>query len=47
MSFALNVSIGLPSTTAWVVQSLSSTTAFMNSSVTRTLWFAFWKKTEP
>ena len=48
MSRALNVSIGsCGATTAWVVQSLSSTTACMNASVTRTLWFAFWKKTLP
>ena len=47
MSRALYVSIGSPPTTAWVVQSPSSTTAFMNSSVTRTLWLAFWKKTQP
>src|SRR3954452_3330813 len=46
-SRALYVSIGALSTTAWVVQSLSSTTAFMKSSVTRTEWLAFWKKTEP
>ena len=29
-----------------VAQSLSSTTAFMNSSLTRTLLLAFWKKIE-
>src|SRR5687768_12277061 len=47
MSRALYVSMGLPSTTAWVVHSWSFSTAFMNASVTRTLWLAFWKKTEP
>ncbi len=35
-----------PSTTAWVVQSASASTASMNASVTRTLLFEFWKKTE-
>src|SRR3954453_1241450 len=39
---ALNVSTGLPVTTDLVEKSLSRTTAFMNSSVTRTEWFAFW-----
>ena len=48
MSRALKVSItAWGATTAWVVQSLSSTTACMNSSVTRTEWLAFWKKTLP
>ena len=47
MSRALYVPAGLPSLTSWVVQSASRSTAFMNSSVTRTLWFAFWKKTLP
>ncbi len=46
MSRARNVSIGRPSVTARVVHSRSSTTACMNSSVTRTEWLAFWKKTE-
>ena len=47
-SRAWKVSIGwCGATTAWVVHSLSSTTACMNSSVTRTLWLAFWKKTLP
>ena len=46
-SRALYVSIGLPSTTERVVHSPSSTTACMKSSVTRTLWLAFWKKTLP
>src|SRR6266545_2922408 len=44
---ALYVSIGEPSRTAFVVQSPSSSTARMKSSVTRTLLFEFWKKTEP
>src|SRR5215468_5106053 len=44
MSRALQVSTGSPVTTACVLQSPSLTTACMNSSVTRTLWFAFWKK---
>src|SRR3954463_16683208 len=39
---ALNVSTGLPLTTDLVDQSPSRVTAFMNSSVTRTEWFAFW-----
>ena len=47
MSRAVNVSIGAPSTTAWVVHSWSFSTACMNASVTRTLWLAFWKKTLP
>ena len=46
-SRALYVSIGWWPTTEWVVHSLSSTTACMKASVTRTLWFAFWKATEP
>ena len=37
----------VPRRRLWVVHSLSSTTAFMNSSVTRTLWLAFWKATLP
>src|SRR6478672_9812247 len=36
------VSTTLPFVTDLVDQSLSRTTAFMNSSVTRTEWFAFW-----
>src|SRR3954469_19713011 len=47
MSLALYVAIGFLSTTEWVVQSLSSTTDCMKSSVTRTEWLAFWKKTLP
>ena len=35
-----------PSVTARVFHSPSSSTARMNSSGTRTLLFAFWKKTE-
>src|SRR3954466_11300847 len=46
-SRALNVSIGEPSFTAFVCHSPSSRTARMKSSVTRTLLFEFWKKTEP
>src|SRR3989338_1963205 len=45
-SRALYVSAGLTETTNFVVQSLSCSTAFMNSSVTLTLWFAFWKLIE-
>src|SRR5258706_12414354 len=40
------VSITWPSRTAWVDHALSSTTAFMNSSVTRTELLEFWKKME-
>src|SRR5438132_8215410 len=47
MSRALYVSIGDPSFTALVVQSPPSSTARMKSSVTRTLLFEFWKKTDP
>src|SRR5690348_5087828 len=43
-SRARSFSAGWPSVTFFVHQSLSSTTARMNSSVTRTEWFAFWKK---
>ena len=43
---ALYDCIGAPSRTAFVVQSPSSMTARMNSSVTRTLLFEFWKKTD-
>src|ERR1700747_1994811 len=43
-SRARNFSAGCPSVTFLVHQSLSSTTARINSSVTRTEWFAFWKK---
>src|SRR5207344_1644732 len=46
-SRALYVAIGAPSRTALVVQSPSSRTARMKSSVTRTLLFEFWKKTDP
>src|SRR4029077_9737346 len=45
-SRALNFSKGLPSLTLRVHQSRSSSTACMNSSVTRTEWLAFWKKIE-
>ena len=45
-SRALIVSARLARQHERVVQSLSSTTARMNSSVTRTEWLAFWKKTE-
>src|SRR3569623_109769 len=41
-SRALNVSTGLPLVTDFVEKLLSRVTAFMNSSVTRTEWFAFW-----
>ena len=37
---------GPPESTYFVSHSRSSTTARMNSSVTRTEWLAFWKKTE-
>src|SRR5664279_2092592 len=47
MSRALYVPMGALSTIAWVVHSPSFTTAFMNSSVTRTLWLAFWNATLP
>ena len=47
MSRALYVPAGWPSETSWVCHSASRSTAFMNSSVTRTLWLAFWKNTEP
>ena len=46
-SRARSVSTGFPSTTAFVCQVPSLSTAFMNSSVTRTEWFPFWKKIEP
>src|SRR5208282_6685389 len=46
-SRARNCSTGFPSVIWRVHQSRSSSTARMNSSVTRTEWFAFWKKTEP
>src|ERR1700680_4775567 len=45
-SRALNFSHGFPSLTLRVQKSRSSSTACMNSSVTRTEWFAFWKKIE-
>src|SRR4051812_25965866 len=41
-SRARNVSTFLPSVTDFVEKSPSRRTAFMNSSVTRTEWFAFW-----
>src|SRR5436190_22486301 len=45
-SRAFLVSTGLPSLTALVEKSRSFCTASMNSSVTRTLLFEFWKKTD-
>src|ERR1700683_4594670 len=45
-SRARNSSHGLPSFTLRVHQPRSSSTARMKSSVTRTEWLAFWKKTE-
>src|SRR5690349_25007671 len=45
-SRALYVSMGRPSVTAWVVHASSFSTACMNSSVTRTELFEFWKKME-
>src|SRR5499427_4661368 len=45
-SRARSLSTGWPSWTFFVHQSLSSTTARMKSSVTRTEWLAFWKKME-
>src|SRR5262245_65838018 len=45
-SRALYVSITSPVSTALVCHSPSSRTARMNSSVTRTLLFEFWKKTD-
>src|SRR6266851_5479892 len=45
-SRARSFSNGFPSLTLRVHQSRSSSTACMNSSVTRTEWFAFWKKIE-
>ena len=45
-SRALKVSATWPPSTFRVCHSRSSTTARMNSSVTRTEWLAFWKKTE-
>src|SRR6202521_2917275 len=45
-SRALNLSTGFPSLTLRVHQSRSSSTACIYSSVTRTEWFAFWKKIE-
>src|SRR5277367_4640320 len=45
-SRARNFSQGFPSLTLRVHQSRSSSTACMNSSVTRTEWLAFWKKIE-
>src|SRR5216683_1485483 len=46
MSRALYVSTVRPSTTAFVFHSLSSITARMKSSLTRTEWLAFWNWTE-
>src|ERR1700734_3241655 len=46
MSRARYLSAGLPSLTLRVHQSRSSSTARMNSSVTRTEWLAFWKNTD-
>src|SRR5882724_11669860 len=45
-SLARSLSTGWPSATFLVHQSLSSSAARMNSSVTRTEWLAFWKKIE-
>src|ERR1700676_2210045 len=45
-SLARSFSVGWPSATFFVHQSLSSAAARMNSSVTRTEWLAFWKKIE-
>src|SRR6266480_3549195 len=45
-SHARSFSAGCPSVTFFVHQFLSSTTARMKSSVTRTEWLAFWKKME-
>ncbi len=42
----MTVSTGSPVVMACVVQSLSSSTACMKSSVTRTELFEFWKKTD-
>ena len=46
-SRAGRVSATSPDLTKWVCHSASSRTACMNSSVTRTELFAFWKNTEP
>ena len=43
-SRALYVLYGCPVRTSFVCHSPSFSTASMNSSVTRTEWFAFWKK---
>src|SRR5450631_2556283 len=45
-SFALYVFTTEPSVTVLVEKSVSRTTAYMKSSVTRTLLLAFWKKME-
>jgi hypothetical protein len=45
-SRAGSVSTGSPVTTAFVVHEPPSSTAFMNSSGTRTELFEFWKKIE-
>src|SRR5271167_4181456 len=45
-SFALKVLATEPSVTVLVEKSVSRTTAYMKSSVTRTELFAFWKKIE-
>ena len=39
------VASGWPVVTAWHAYSRPASTASMNSSVTRTVWFAFWKST--
>src|SRR5689334_5773476 len=46
ISFALKVCMGRPSLMARVEKSVSRTTAYMKSSVTRTELLAFWKKME-
>src|SRR5208283_4955781 len=46
-SFAFFFSHGLPSRTVLVQYSLSSTAAFMNSSLARTERFSFWYMIEP
>src|SRR5215470_17273743 len=45
-SRARSLSVGCPSVTFLVHQSLSCSTARMKSSETRTEWLAFWKKIE-
>ena len=46
VGFARYVLIASPDVRAIVLHSLSSDTARMNSSLTRTEWLAFWKYTE-